>query len=239
MKASTILCKKYLSLGWIVLGFVSCTFFDDTPIPILTRYDFPPEVLDSIFTKEIPKEIRNVDDFLDKIIHNGMAIHEGSDPPEIYDLEGGAFIVENDCIFDEKTPANVDSLYGKYKETVRIFRDQRNSFMADISYSSLGNDNYPQYPAGLDRGSGTGYVSGSGNNYTIFYKVDNGNFDKIPYKALWILSGSVSTPPYVLEISNVTKCMVMFEKGADPEDKVANRGTLRIFRDANAEWTQL
>ncbi|MEX2591937.1 MAG: IPT/TIG domain-containing protein [Anditalea sp.] len=241
MKPSTTWSHFILAWGLILLNFVSCTVFDDVPTPVLTRYDFPSEVLDSIFTRDIPKDIRNVDNFLDKIVRNGMAIHEGNDPPEITfngsNSVGKKYTIEHDCIYDEKVPANVDSLYGKYEETI-LLSNQQNTFVADVSYFSVGHDDYPQFPSGLDRGSGTGYVSGNNNNFTIFYKVEEGNgvFDNIPYQALWIISGTVSEN--AREITNVTKCLVMLGKGPDPEDKIANRGTIRIFRDVNPDWIQ-
>lgn len=243
MKASTIIGNTFLALGLIIINFVSCNLSDESSTPVLTRYEVPVEVLEQVFTGDIPKELRNVDKFLERISRNGMAIHEGLNPPEIYRAEGSEnvglrFNVNSDCIYDDKFPANVDSVYGKYEETLLIYKNQQNSFLADVSYASVGDAGYPQYPRGLDQGSGTGYVSGNGNNFTIFYRVENGFFDRISYKAIWIISGTVSNPPNAREITNVTKCLIMLEKGPDPEDKVANRGTVRIFRDESPEWLQ-
>src|SRR5690554_3368561 len=172
MKQPTILNHLILAINLILINFVSCTVFDDAPTPVLARYDVPSEVLDSIFTRDIPKAIQNVDNLLDKLKRNGMVIHEGNDPPEITadgsDNLGNKYIIEHDCIFDEQAPANVDSLYGKYEETIRIFADPQNILMADVSYFYVGDADYPQFQDGMDRGSGRGYVSGNGNNFTIF-----------------------------------------------------------------------
>ena len=106
-------------------------------------------MLDSIFTSDIPIAIRNEDNYLDKIKVKGMVIHEGSDPPEITadgsDDIGKKYIIEHDCIFDEQAPTNVDSIYGKYEETIRIFPNPPNTLMADVSYSSVGDDDYPLF----------------------------------------------------------------------------------------------
>jgi sugar lactone lactonase YvrE len=246
MKSPAILgYKTNLPLGLILLSLVSCTGFDDSPIPVLTRYDLPPAILENIFTKDIPKEIRNVDNFLDKIKQNGMVIHEGVNPPEIYNLDGNnrigvKFNIASDCIYDGKAPSNVDSIYGNYEETILISIDplNQNSFIGEVSYTSVGDADYPLYRSGLDKGSGRGYVSGNGNNFTIFYRVGNGTFDNIPYEAIWIISGTVPDSQNVREITNVTKCLVMLKKGEDQKDKIANRGTIRIFRDGNPDWIQ-
>lgn len=245
MKTSAILKYAKPSLGLIILSLVSCTGFDDLPTPVLSRYDLPPAILENVFTKDIPKEIRNVDDFLDKIKQNGMVIHEGNNPPEIYTRDGNTrigvkFTIASDCIYDGKAPSNVDSVYGKYEETIQISMDpsNQNIFLADVSYTSVGNAHYPQYPNGLDKGSGRGYVSGSGNDFTVFYRAGNGTFDKIPYEAIWIISGSVPDSKNVRELMNVTKCLVMLKKGEDEEDKVANIGTIRIFKDEFPNWIQ-
>ena len=125
MRKPTIISHFILAFGLILLNFVGCTVFEDEPSPVLSRYNVPSEVLENIFTSDIPKDIRNVDNFLDKIKRNGMVIHEGNDPPEIAadgsDDMGKKYIIEHDCIFDEQTPTNVESLYGKYEETIRIF----------------------------------------------------------------------------------------------------------------------
>src|SRR5690606_15399051 len=55
---------------------------------------------------------------------------------------------------------------------------------------------------------------------------------------IWIVSGTVSETGNARSISNVTKCLVMLQKGDDPNDQVANRGTIRIFKDVNPEWIQ-
>lgn len=242
MKATNILNRICLVGGVIFLYFTSCSNLEDTPNPVMTRYNLPSQVLDNVFTPDIPEEIRNVDNFLDRMVREGMIIHQGDQPPEIYDLNGSIrvglkFVVDSDCIYDGRNGSNVDSEYGRYEETIQISRDQ-NTLLAEVSYSSLEGPDFPDFPNGLDTGSGRGYVSGNGNNFTIFYKVENGLYGDINYQAIWIISGTVSNSPYAREISNVTKCLVMLGKDTDREDKVANRGTVRIFRDNDPDWIQ-
>src|SRR5690606_33047404 len=147
---------------------------------------------------------------------------------------GVRFSIDNDCIYDGRSASNIESVFGKYEEAILILRS-RSYFAARVDYSSLANPAYPQYPDGYDSGSGIGYASGNGNNFTIFIRVENGRVDQVPYQALWIISGTVSNSPNPEMMSEVTKCLVMLEKGSDPEDKVANGGTIRVFRDQSPE----
>lgn len=243
MKTLTTVRSRPLYIGLIIFIFVSCESFDDTPTPVMTRYNFAPEVLENIFTPDIPKEIRNVDNFLDRIKQEGMVIYEGSAPPKIFDYNdneraGRKFNIKNNCIYDRNNSDNVGFVYGKYEESILTPVDPVNqtNFVADISYSSVLDPAFPQFRADLDSGSGRGYVSGSGENFTIFYKVTNGNFDGIPYQAIWIISGTYNLRSEGSGLTNVTKCMIMLQKGEDPDDKVANRGTVRIFKDEFPEW---
>jgi sugar lactone lactonase YvrE len=154
------------------------------------------------------------------------------------DTVGKKYTIEHDCIYDNKAPANKDSLYGKYEEILLIKKNKQNSFDAAINYFSVSGANFPQYAAGIDKGSGTGYVSGDGNNFTIFCKVKNALYENIPYDALWIISGTVSDTLKKETLRGVTKSLLMLGKGNDPKDKVAKKGTIRIFKDVSSELIQ-
>lgn len=240
MKACITFGKLCLVLAWVVCIANSCTpeEADDAPAPNpLDTLVVPKAFLDNIFTNQE----MNAGEVMGKILKNGMRIYEGTNPPDVHDLVkqdsvGIKFVVEHDCIYDEKAPGNKDSAYGKYVEAIRIQKNRLNPAVARVDYYSLADPRYPRYPDSLDRGTGTGYASGDGNNFTIFYKVTDAVYDNIRYDALWILSGTVvrwPDLPRVQRITGVTKCLVMLDKrGTDAGDKkVANKGTVRIFRD--------
>ncbi|MBD3628237.1 hypothetical protein [Cyclobacterium sp.] len=228
--------------GLILFTLVSCEKFDDLSNPVLNRYEVPAEVLEEIFTADIPQNMRDVDHFFDRIKEQGMVIHEGNEPPIIFDRTsqaGPKFTIENNCLYDSRNPDNEGYTYGKYQETIRIYPDRNESiFLADIAYFSVSDPDFPEFPRGLDSGSGTGYVSGNqGTNFTIFLKIRNGKYDIVNYSAIWIISGTyIGITGSQNELTNVTKCLVMLEKSEDPEDKVADRGTVRIFRDDAPQW---
>src|SRR5690349_12360410 len=108
MKASAILNRTYLVLNLIFILFNSCSKEDDPdPVPLTSsKYDIPIKILNDIFITEK----LDAESVLDKIKENGMAIQEGSNPPEIYLPDGannGAlnFTIEHNCIFDDKNSA--------------------------------------------------------------------------------------------------------------------------------------
>ncbi|WP_162342594.1 hypothetical protein [Cyclobacterium salsum] len=236
MKNATMFRFRPIYWGLILFIFVSCENFDDLTDPVLVRYNVPTEVLEMVFTPDIPSDIKNVDNFLDRIKQHGMVIHEGNSPPAIpgsFSNFTPGFSIGNHCIYDGSNSENEGFSYGSYEEIIRVHTDQnQNNFLGDISYTSIFNPDYPDYPVGLDSGSGRGYVSGEGDDFTIFTKVTNGSYGDVSYSAIWIISGTYA---YIVgsqyELRNVTKCMIMLEKSEDPGDRVANRGTVRIFKD--------
>lgn len=234
---------RFRSVFWCLIPFimVSCENFDDLSDPVLNRYDVPADVLKDVFTADIPQNMKNVDQFFDRIREQGMVIHEGNQPPVMFGPTGIGplkFTVANNCIYDDKNPDNEGFSYGKYEETLRVQMGQnQTNILADIAYASVFNPDYPEYPEGLDSGSGRGYASGEGDDFTIFTKVTNGRYGDISYSAIWIISGTyANVVGSQHELTNVTKCMIMLEKSDDPEDKVANRGTVRVFRDNSPQW---
>ncbi len=249
MKACITLGKVCLILAWVAWISNGCApkAAEDPPAPV-SRLALPQKVLDSIFTKEGLDK----DKLLDKLLKNGMRIHEGTNPPSIYrfanfgdqpNIVGERFIVEHECIYDEKNPGNNGTFYGKYEESIGILTDQSLNPIASVTYRSLRDPKHPEFADDLDRGTGAGYASGDRNNFTIFYKVTDAAYENIRYDALWIISGTVvapPNPPNIQRITDVTKCLVMLDKrGTDAGDKkVANKGTIRIFRDNALDWVQ-
>jgi hypothetical protein len=222
--------------------FIGCDF-EDLPHARLTEYELSPTLVENVFDVQVLREIGNLEDFLKKLERLGMPIHQGNEPPELYTFDansivGVKFRLANACIYDEKNSANVNEVFGKYEQDLLIRRGQEGGFAASMRYISVGDIDYPLFPDGLDRGSGEGFVTGSGQDFTMYTRIENGNFDGIAYQALWIISGRVEDNDGIYSLTNVVWSFVMLGKGADPQDRVANKGTLRIFRDLSPEWMQ-
>ncbi|GAA0879937.1 hypothetical protein GCM10009119_29070 [Algoriphagus jejuensis] len=245
MKAIAVFLKKTLMTLAAICSLFACDLDDapDTlrPSNVLTKYVFPPEIVEQIFTEDVLEVTGSLEPFLDRIKRNGMKIYDGHNPPVVYnpyssgELEGVQFRVKNDCIYDEKYPSYADSTFGDYLDQILILEKEKDVVEAIISYSSLSND--PKYPDRLDSGNGEGIATGEGDDFTVFYKVERGQFDKIFYQGIWIVSGTFTFGENLQPIlSNVSKCLILLEKSSDPDQKMANVGTIRIFQDPAPIW---
>ncbi len=223
---------------------ISCDLDDEPPSNALGKYDLPEEVASEIFTNEVLAVTGSLEPFLDLIQQNGMKIYEGDSPPEIYriiDFKTGLrdaqkFHIKHDCVFDANYPSYRDSVFGRYEDYFLIQKDEEGTYGSFLGYFSLADQSFPQYPDSLDTGFGVGNVSGEGNDFTSFVKVENGKYGTINYDALWIISGTyrlVDGVNATNSLSNVTKCMVMLAKTGDSQDELANVGTVRIYKDDN------
>ncbi|WP_439483088.1 hypothetical protein [Cyclobacterium plantarum] len=136
---NTLAMYPFLRIYWGLILFilVSCEKFDDLSNPVLNRYEVPAEVLEEVFTADIPQNLRNVDNFFDRIKEQGMVIHEGNQPPYMVGPTGAGvlkFTIANNCIYDDKNPNNEGFSYGKYEELIQVYSDQnQDNFLADIA----------------------------------------------------------------------------------------------------------
>jgi hypothetical protein len=223
MKALVSSGKIYLGFALVALLFVSCTKDEENTPSADFTYDFPAEVF-NILTKEQ----------IDAFRQAGMPIYEGQQPPIIADeiiydpdyFSGCCelqipFTINHNCIFDNKASSNVGTRYDNFVDSIEVFREQ-NRIIANVKYTSQ-----------LDNGSGRGFASGSGENFSLFFKVENGVVDNVRYQAIWVISGTVSrnANKFITDIKNVHDCFLMLQKANDPDDKAANPGTIRIFKD--------
>ncbi|MBD8489937.1 hypothetical protein IFO69_14365 [Echinicola sp. CAU 1574] len=245
-----------ISTKWMMLQLamasclLGCDLDNEIPSNELINYDLPQEVADDFFTGEVMEITGSLEPFLDRIQRNGMKIYQGQNPPFIYQSlifdnpdgpkTGLIFEMQNDCIYDEKYPSYADSVFGKNIEYLFILKDQNEVLDVESGYVSIENEDFPEYPYGFDQGSGEGIASGDGSNFTIFYRVENGSYGNLTYKAIWIISGTFefvnNEEP---RLSEVTKCMIMLDKGNDPNRELASIGTIRIFRGIRPEWINI
>lgn len=224
MKTLFISGNKCLLLGWMWLIFVGCEKTGDMETEGAQFSNFPPPIL-SIVSPDQINQFREA----------GMLIYDGLEPPELYnviffnddvnppDTIKVSFPIRHTCIYDNKTPSNVNTVFANYTDSLSIiFSEQENNYIADLRYISP-----------LDNGEGVGYAMGIDSNFTAFFEVSSGELEGVPYQALWVISGTVRRGPnnQIIGIENKQDCFMMLEKGNDPLYKVADVGTIRVFRD--------
>ncbi|WP_026968066.1 hypothetical protein [Algoriphagus terrigena] len=217
----------------------ACDLNDGIPSPELGKYDLPQEVVSEIFTDEVLAITGSLEPFLDEIKSKGMTIHEGDNPPEIFDYcQSGPcpqiYSVDHSCLYDKYYPSYADSSFGGYLDSIFIARDQFDTYKSSLGYYSVANPNEknPEYASGLDTGWGSGIASGDNGAFTLFIKIDNGKYDDVSYRALWIVSAVGEFDDGELYgLTNIRKCMILLSKQGDPAGQMANIGTIRIFED--------
>jgi hypothetical protein len=224
MKTSFMTGNQFLFLGLSLLLFVGCEKTgNEKPVPSqFSNFPLP------IFSIVSPGQV-------DQFREAGMLIYDGVRPPELYnvvffnddvtppDTIKVSFPIRHTCIYDNRTPSNVNTVFANYTDSLSIiFREQDNSYITDLRYISP-----------LDNGVGTGYAMGLNNNFTAFFEISNGELDGVSYEALWVISGTVTRDPnnQITGIGNKQDCFMMLEKSNDPLNKVADVGTIRVFRD--------
>lgn len=150
-------------------------------------------------------------------------------------------------IYNGSTPPNVMGTYLRtptYMIASSIPGETNNSFnFADLLFK-FSNQNFTNNTLDYDskqgdaNSSGKGYfISGSGNNFTVFFNT-TGISSGISIKTATVISGTKTSQG----ILNYRFAFLMLEKGPDPEDKLVDVGTFRVFKDedelaANATWT--
>lgn len=198
----------------------------------LTATDLPAELLTEIFTDDIPDNIKDVDAFLKKIEDNGMKIYRGINPSNS-GLSKHEYLFKNKCIYDQKNNENTSKTFGDYIDMMTFAFNKEKRLVSELEYYSKKGVDFPQYPDRLDHGKAAiGWVTGktNGDDFTVFYRA-TGKFDGIGYEAIWIISFSVQQRNKLYELADISKCLVMIRKDNDPERKVANIGTVRIFEN--------
>lgn len=72
------------------------------------------------------------------------------------------------------------------------------------------------------------FISGFGNNFTAYFKVE-GTSNGIYIRGAYLISGTKEETG----ISNCTYAITLIEKGEDPENEIMDAGTIRIFKDGD------
>ncbi len=157
---------------------------------------------------------------------NYIPIYSGTTPPSI---TGSYFVDPFTTVYCEDegnggySPGTV--VISKY---IRFFN--QNSSDNTISYKDRSE-------SGSSYNEGSGYIMGSGDNFTIFLLTE-GESKSVYNKEAVIISGTKSSSG----IRNYYYGFVMLEVGPDPNDYIMDEGYYRIFKDqdglaVNSSWS--
>lgn len=167
---------------------------------------------------------------LDSLKKYGVPINEGLTPPRI----DGVFFRSKTVIINSNLEPDKKDL------NTKIFADNKYKFYDQSEGNTVINVDFRTYDSqGSDLGAGAsgvrGFVSGSGNKFTIFIEMNgksegtmkNGCSYRVSDKTLQVYSGEIAPNGIV----NLITSFYMKEKGPDPCGAIVDVGATRAFKD--------
>lgn len=146
-----------------------------------------------------------------------MPIYDGTNPPNV---EGCYFIDPFEAVYCEDY-ANGTGGYEPghlvFPRYIKLTRQSKENTIDMEEYSTSGNS--------YSIGEGA-FISGEGNNFTIFFNTIGTSYNIYTRTAL-LISGTKATGG----IKNLRYAFVMVEKGDDPEGILMKEGVFRVFQD--------
>jgi hypothetical protein len=193
-------------LAVAALMFTACGSDDDD------AGNTPNAYVDSRITNVVPEQYLNQ-------IRNHMKINDGLTPPNI---EGIYLMHVSTLVFDSYNAKGIDTFNDAYFR----FYDQNTVNKTVKLLESGGTD-----------GTGTGaYISGEGNNFTVFLNM-SGSSHGFTFKEAVIISGTMTSEG----IRNMEYCLLMIDNNDYEEKYIMKPGRFRIIKDGdgmseNATW---
>jgi len=208
----------YTFIGWTGTGVPT----PDTTNPVTVRMNGD-KTLTANFKKieEVPREIIP-DEIRDKIVDK-MPLYTGATPPDII----GQYL------------ANSEVLVGSSLSYDVIGRGYADLYIAFVMGSNGKLSYQEKTGSGLSSGKSDDViveVVGNSNNFTAYF-IKTGVTEGISTKSSVVVSGTLTSSG----ISNFHYAFVMLETGPDPDNKIVDVNTYRIFKEddglaANYNW---
>jgi hypothetical protein len=207
MKSLTAMVKILAFPAILLLALVACEEDNNRPTP-------PPD-----YPKSLGELLRNP---AQRAKIKEMVFY--LDTPST--LDSMTFIADHVCIYDNTIASNVNRTYANYQYD--YFLLTINDINVDgLMYQSL---NSSDKSTSVDTDSILIRQETGTQNYSILFRAA-GIVDGVSYKSLRIFSGTLFTDQQQQSVFvNTYDCFVMLETGPDPEDKVADVGTIRVFK---------
>ena len=179
-----------------------------SPVAAYTYSGEVEEEVDERIEDVIPSEYR------DKV-EQFIPIYDGINPPNV---EGSYYM-------------DLDILMGSSLSSDKIGKDFGSQYFKLSNQNSTNNtiNMVRVQNGGSEWAKGEGaFISGSGNNFTIYFN-SKGESSGVPFVMAYFISGTKTSDG----IKNLNTGFILKEKGNDPQDKVVPVGTYRFFKDGN------
>lgn len=150
-----------------------------------------------------------------------MNIYDGINPPDVQ----GTFVMEpSEVVYCSDNGYDPGEVMG----TEQFVKFSNQNFLKNtLDYEDAEVTLETYELVSHTQGDGA-FISGSGNNFTAYFKVE-GTSSGIYIRGAYLISGTKKEAG----ISNCTHAITLIEKGEDPENEIMDAGTIRIFKDGN------
>ena len=203
--------KKYLFLLVLTLALFNCSSDDDT---------------NNIAQEGTLADLKNWanPEIIEVIENQGFVIHEGTNPPNI---EGSYQI--NPRVLEATNVPNDYSIGTTFFRINLMFSSQNNTSLTVNSVGEeLNQDGNVHNTQTVENFLENSYITGSGNSFTVFFKVTEVNENDNMAKILYAFSGNITEDG----ISNIQNALFMLDNFGQDGSYISNN-TGRIFRDSD------
>lgn len=153
------------------------------------------------------------DEILQEIQDNGQPIYEGYNPPKL----DGTYIISPLTKISSNFPDNNSSTYAD--KFVRFFDFNPNKLTLKVSQEQGGS-----------KGKGFGsFISGEGDSFTVYVKIENEDDRGVEYITTQVYSGIVTENG----ITDMTSSVFMIDDAGDPNNEYIENGQGRTFIDGD------
>lgn len=168
----------------------------------------------TISGEKYPTPISNLvpQSMIDSLRARGANIYSGTTPP----IVNGIYLMTPDSCTYDNSPSNFAG---------NIFTDYKFRFSAQDNTAYTITVEQKASPAGtLNAAPAYTYISGSGNNFTIFI-LRTQSAQGIPGQIFNVFSGTLTANG----IQKFQNSLYIRSKGSDPNNQLASAGTIRVF----------
>ncbi|MEM9829610.1 MAG: hypothetical protein AAF944_03180 [Bacteroidota bacterium] len=155
----------------------------------------------------IPEEI------LEEIKANGQPIFEGLNPPDI----SGRYQVSPQILVSSNFEDPLDPGFVFANKFIEFRNLDRSTLKLEVDIEEADNE-----------GTGFGsFISGEGNNFTVFVRIDRTDSDDHTLLSAEVISGTLTENGIV----NLHNSLFMIEDNGDPNNRYIENGHGRLLRD--------
>ena len=163
-------------------------------------------------------------EIIEAIENQGFNIHEGTNPPNIE----GSYQISPRVLEATNVPNDFSIGTTFFRINLMFSEQNNNSLTVNFVGEELNQSGDVHNTQSVENFLENSYITGSGNSFTVFFKVTEVNGNDNEARILYAFSGNITEDG----ISNIQNALFMLNNFGQDEIYIANN-TGRIFRDSD------